>query len=391
MLKVAGGSGITGAVTYEGTWNASTNTPTLASSVGTKGEYYVVSVSGSTNLNGITDWVAGDWAIFNGTVWEKVDNTESVISVNGLTGVVVLDAADVGAVANTTFVNATGLLTGGGQLTGNVAIDLTNVPIANVTGGVANTVEIIAGTGLTGGGNLSANVSIALANTAVTPATYGGGSNAAEVTIDAQGRVTAAANVAIPQGTVTNIATGTGLDGGPITGTGTISLANTTVSAGTYGSGSLVPQIVIDAQGRITSASNVAVAGAPTVVTNVVTISAGVAVIWQNNAPATITWENNTPATIDWLNNIFAVTANNATILVNCAAEPLTTLLPGAATVSGQQYKVKKIDSSNNAATIATTSSQTIDGSLTYVLATQYKSATVQSDGSNWWVTAEVD
>jgi hypothetical protein len=391
MLKVAGGSGITGAVTYEGTWNASTNTPTLVSSVGTKGEYYVVSVSGSTNLNGITDWVAGDWAIFNGTVWEKVDNTESVISVNGLTGVVVLDAADVGAVANTTFVNATGLLTGGGQLTGNVAIDLTNVPIANVTGGVANTVEIIAGTGLTGGGNLSANVSIALANTAVTPATYGGGSNAAEVTIDAQGRVTAAANVAIPQGTVTNIATGTGLDGGPITGTGTISLANTTVSAGTYGSGSLVPQIVIDAQGRITSASNVAVAGAPTVVTNVVTISAGVAVIWQNNAPATITWENNTPATIDWLNNIFAVTANNATILVNCAAEPLTTLLPGAATVSGQQYKVKKIDSSNNAATIATTSSQTIDGSLTYVLATQYKSATVQSDGSNWWVTAEVD
>jgi hypothetical protein len=391
MLKVAGGSGITGAVTYEGTWNASTNTPTLVSSVGTKGEYYVVSVSGSTNLDGITDWVAGDWAIFNGTVWEKVDNTESVISVNGLTGVVVLDAADVGAVANTTFVNATGLLTGGGQLTGNVAIDLTNVPIANVTGGVANTVEIIAGTGLTGGGNLSANVSIALANTAVSPATYGGGSNAAEVTIDAQGRVTAAANVAIPQGTVTNIATGTGLDGGPITGTGTISLANTTVVAGTYGSSSLVPQIVIDAQGRITSASNAAVAGAPTVVTNVVTISAGEAVIWQNNAPATITWENNTPATIDWLNTIFAVTANNATILVNCAAEPLTTLLPGAATVSGQQYKVKKIDSSANAATISTTSSQTIDGSLTYVLATQYKSATVQSDGSNWWVTAEVD
>jgi hypothetical protein len=392
MLKVAGGSGgAAGAVTYEGTWNASTNTPTLVSSVGTKGEYYVVSVSGSTNLNGITDWVAGDWAIFNGTVWEKVDNTESVISVNGLTGVVVLDADDVGAVANTTFVNATGLLTGGGQLTGNVAIDLTNVPIANVTGGVANTVEIIAGTGLTGGGNLSANVSIALANTAVTPATYGGGSNAAEVTIDAQGRVTAAANVAIPQGTVTNIATGIGLDGGPITGTGTISLANTTVAAGTYGSGSLVPQIVIDAQGRITSASNVAIAGAPTVVTNVVTISAGEAVIWQNNAPATITWENNTPATIDWLNTIFSVTANNATILVNCAAEPLTTLLPGAATVSGQQYKVKKIDSSNNAATIATTSSQTIDGSLTYVLAAQYKSATVQSDGSNWWVTAEVD
>ena len=198
MLKVAGGGGgAAGAVSYQGTWNASTNTPTLVSSVGTKGEYYVVSVSGSTNLNGITDWVAGDWAIFNGTVWEKVDNTESVISVNGQQGVVVLNAADVGAVANTTFVNATGLLTGGGQLTGNVAIDLTNVPIANVTGGVANTVEIIAGTGLTGGGNLSANVNIALANTAVSAATYGDAANVGQFTVDAQGRITSASNVAI--------------------------------------------------------------------------------------------------------------------------------------------------------------------------------------------------
>ena len=198
MLKVAGGGGAAaGAVTYEGTWNASTNTPTLTSSVGTQGEYYVVAVAGSTNLNGITDWQPGDWAIFNGSVWEKVDNTDAVTSVNGQTGTVVLTAANVGAVANTTFVNATGLLTGGGQLTGNVAIDLTNVPIANVTGGVANTVEIIAGTGLTGGGNLSANVNIALANTAVSAATYGDAANVGQFTVDAQGRITSASNVAI--------------------------------------------------------------------------------------------------------------------------------------------------------------------------------------------------
>jgi hypothetical protein len=180
------------------------------------------------------------------------------------------------------------------------------------------------------------------------------------------------------------------LTGGPITSTGTIELANTTVAAGTYGSGSFVPQIVIDAQGRITSASNVAVTGASTVVTNVATVSFGTTVTWENNAPATITWENNALATIGWLNNIYLVTANNATILVNCAAEPLSTLLPDASSVSGQQYKVKKIDSSANAATVTTTSSQTIDGNLTYALSTQYQSATVQSDGSNWWVTAEV-
>jgi hypothetical protein len=138
MLKALGGfastGGGVGAVTYKGTWDAATNTPTLASGTGTQGDYYVVNVPGSTNLDGITDWAVGDWAIFNGTVWEKVDNTDAVSSVNGQVGTVVLNAANVGAVANTVFVNATGLLTGGGQLTGNVAIDLASVPVANVSG-----------------------------------------------------------------------------------------------------------------------------------------------------------------------------------------------------------------------------------------------------------------
>ena len=68
---------VLGALSYQGTWDASTNTPTLTSSVGTKGYYYVVSVAGNTNLNGITDWLVGDWAVYNGTVWQKVDNTDA--------------------------------------------------------------------------------------------------------------------------------------------------------------------------------------------------------------------------------------------------------------------------------------------------------------------------
>jgi hypothetical protein len=90
---------ITGTLVYQGSWNAATNTPTLTSSVGTNGYYYVVGTSGSTNLNGITDWVVGDWAIFNGTIWQKIDNTDLVSSVNGQTGVVVLTASSVGALA----------------------------------------------------------------------------------------------------------------------------------------------------------------------------------------------------------------------------------------------------------------------------------------------------
>lgn len=96
-----------GEVQYQGTWDASSNSPTLASSVGTKGYYYVVNVAGSTNLDGITDWVIGDWAIFNGAQWQKVDNTENVSSVNGQTGAVVLTKTDIGLgnVDNTSDMN----------------------------------------------------------------------------------------------------------------------------------------------------------------------------------------------------------------------------------------------------------------------------------------------
>ena len=44
---------VAGGLTYQGTWNATTNTPTLASSTGTNGYYYIVATAGSTNLNGI--------------------------------------------------------------------------------------------------------------------------------------------------------------------------------------------------------------------------------------------------------------------------------------------------------------------------------------------------
>jgi hypothetical protein len=97
---------VLGALSYQGTWDASTNTPTLTSSVGTKGYYYVVSVAGNTNLNGITDWLVGDWAVYNGSIWQKVDNTETVTSVNGQTGAVVLTTTNVAEGTNLYYTDA---------------------------------------------------------------------------------------------------------------------------------------------------------------------------------------------------------------------------------------------------------------------------------------------
>lgn len=75
-----------GGLSYQGTWNASTNTPTLASSTGTNGYYYIVSTAGSTNLNGITDWAVGDWLLFNGTVWQKIDQSETLKTITSTDG-----------------------------------------------------------------------------------------------------------------------------------------------------------------------------------------------------------------------------------------------------------------------------------------------------------------
>lgn len=87
---------LVGAVVYQGTWNAATNTPTLANGTGTKGHYYKVSVAGTTNINGNAQWNVGDVIIYNGATWDRLEGDSSeVTSVAGRTGAVTLGIADV--------------------------------------------------------------------------------------------------------------------------------------------------------------------------------------------------------------------------------------------------------------------------------------------------------
>jgi hypothetical protein len=167
---------VLGALSYQGTWDASTNTPTLASSTGTKGYYYVVNVAGTTNLDGITDWLVGDWAVYNGTAWQKVDNTDAVTSVNGFTGAVSLTTTNIAEGTNLYYTdararasnsagtgisydNTTGVITNAAPdqtvvLTDGTAIDVTgtypNFTINNTA--PDQTVVLTAGTGISTSG-----------------------------------------------------------------------------------------------------------------------------------------------------------------------------------------------------------------------------------------------
>ena len=77
----------------------------------------------------------------------------------------------------------------------------------------------------------------------------------------------------------------------------------------------------------------------------------------------------------------YTVTISDYT--VNCDGT-FNVTLPTAVGVTGRIYNIK--NSGTGTVTIATTSSQTIDGTTTKTLSVQYNSYTVQSDGANWIV-----
>jgi hypothetical protein len=162
---------VLGALSYQGTWNANTNTPTLTSSVGTKGYYYVVDVAGSTNLNGITDWLVGDWAVFNGSVWQKIDNTESVTSVNGLTGAVVLTTTNIAEGTNLYYTDARAR----GAVSAGTAISYNSTTGVITNSAPDQTVVLTAGTGISTSGTYPnftiTNTSPSLGGDVVGPAT----------------------------------------------------------------------------------------------------------------------------------------------------------------------------------------------------------------------------
>lgn len=123
QIQTAINSAVTGVLKYKGTWNAAANSPALISAKGTVGEYYIVSTAGSTNLDGITDWAVGDWAVFSDQAtdaWQKIDNTQvGNVTGSGSSGRVAYwnGSTNVTSDAGLTFNGSTNALTVGGAVT----------------------------------------------------------------------------------------------------------------------------------------------------------------------------------------------------------------------------------------------------------------------------------
>jgi hypothetical protein len=246
-------SSIIGTLSYQGGWNASTNVPALVSSVGTNGYYYVVTAAGSTNLNGITDWAIGDWAIFNGTVWQKIDQTNTVTSVNGQTG-----AVSVGTVTSVAMTVPTGLTISGTPITtsGTLALTLTTGYSIPTTASQTNwdsaytqrlqwdggSTNLVAATGRTslGATTVGGNMFTLVNPSAITFPQFNADNTVSALTATAF-RTAIGAGTSSTTGTVTSVG-GTGTVNG-ITLTGTVTSTGNLTLGGTLSGVSLTTQV----------------------------------------------------------------------------------------------------------------------------------------------------
>ncbi len=212
-----------------------------------------------------------------------------------------------------------------GDSGGDLAIDLDSEKLT-----------IAGGTGLStvGSGN---SLTVSLDDTAVTAAAYGSSTAIPVITVDAQGRITAASTAAISTswtltgdsgsqlvngGDTVDIAGGTGITtAASATDTLTVNLDDTAVTAGSYGSATAIPTFTVDAQGRLTAAGTAAISsdltvGADSGSDDVVRVGTDTLNFAGTSNETTTTVSNNT-ITVGLASSVSGLTSVSATTLTD--------------------------------------------------------------------------
>jgi hypothetical protein len=260
---IINGEIITG-LDYEGIWDADTNTPTIVSGTAVRvGQFYIVGVAGSTVIDGISNWGVGDWIIYDGVVWQRVEGgadgnfvelsfTGTAIgptyeTSNAVTGLTITDNA-ISADGTDADIDIDITPKGTGEVNLPKAdidggtIDNTTIATSDITVGAGKTLDVSGGTltladdQISGdkveGGTINATTINTLTSTTVNTTTLD--ATDIEVTNIKAKDGTAAGSIADATGVVTlasSVLTTTDIDGGTIDNT---TIGGTTAAVGTF-------------------------------------------------------------------------------------------------------------------------------------------------------------